>query len=126
MNRSYSQTYSHIDLDERRKIERWRSAKVSIDVIAEKLGRHRSTIFRELKRNKYEDTDMPSWDGYYCLTANDKAQRRRYNLSKLKRHPGLRDAIVERLQRRMVARTDCRSIETRTRSRTASASSCLS
>lgn len=44
-------TYSHIDLDERRKIARWRMAGLSVDVIAEKLGRHRSTIFRELKRN---------------------------------------------------------------------------
>lgn len=43
-------TYAHIDLDERRKIARWRTAKLSVDVIAEKLGRHRSTIFRELKR----------------------------------------------------------------------------
>ena len=46
-------TYSHIDLVERRKIDRWRSAKLSVDVIAEKLGRHRSTIFRELKRNQF-------------------------------------------------------------------------
>ncbi len=41
-------TYSHIDLDERRRIARWRTAKLSVDVITEKLGRHRSTIFREL------------------------------------------------------------------------------
>ncbi|RWD96669.1 MAG: hypothetical protein EOS76_38285, partial [Mesorhizobium sp.] len=33
-------TYSQIDLDERRKIERWRQAGVSVDAIAEKLGRH--------------------------------------------------------------------------------------
>ncbi len=38
-------TYAHIDLDERRRIARWRTAKLSVDVIAEKLGRHRSTIF---------------------------------------------------------------------------------
>ncbi len=37
-------TYSQIDLDERRKIERWRQAGVGVDMIAEKLGRHRSTI----------------------------------------------------------------------------------
>ena len=41
-------TYSQIDMDERRKIARWRMAGISVDVIAEKLGRHRSTIFREL------------------------------------------------------------------------------
>jgi hypothetical protein len=68
----YSQknrTYSQIDLDERRKIERWHAAKISVDVIAEKLGRHRSTIFRELKRNKFADPEMRQLDGYYCLSA---------------------------------------------------------
>jgi transposase, IS30 family len=38
-------TYSHIDMGERRKIERWHAAKISVDEIADKLGRHRSTIF---------------------------------------------------------------------------------
>ena len=37
-------TYSHIDLNERRRIARWRHAGLRIDIIAEKLGRHRSTI----------------------------------------------------------------------------------
>ena len=46
-------TYSHLSDEERRKLEQWRHAKVSPDVIAEKLGRHRSTIFRELKRNRF-------------------------------------------------------------------------
>ena len=33
-------TYSQIDWDERRKIERWRQAGVNVEAIAEKLGRH--------------------------------------------------------------------------------------
>ncbi len=37
-------TYSQIDMDERRKIARWRTAGISVDVIAEKLHRHRSTF----------------------------------------------------------------------------------
>ncbi len=36
-------TYSQIDMDERRRIARWRAAGLSATVIAEKLGRHRST-----------------------------------------------------------------------------------
>ncbi|WP_141105592.1 MULTISPECIES: helix-turn-helix domain-containing protein, partial [unclassified Rhizobium] len=32
-------TYSHIDLDERRKIARWRMTGLSVESIAEKLGR---------------------------------------------------------------------------------------
>lgn len=48
-------TYSQIDIDERPRIARWRAAGLSATVIAEKLGRQRSTIFHELKRNAFED-----------------------------------------------------------------------
>ncbi|WP_371929604.1 helix-turn-helix domain-containing protein [Phyllobacterium sp. 21LDTY02-6] len=67
-------TYSQIDMDERRKIARWRTAGVNVDIIAEKLGRHRSTIFRELKRNRFIDAQIPDLNGYYCVTANDMAR----------------------------------------------------
>jgi transposase, IS30 family len=90
--------YSHIDMDERRKIERWHAAKISVDEIANKLGRHRSTIFRELKRNQFDDVEMPKLCGYYCVTAEQQATRRRYNLRKLIRLPKLRDAIIERIK----------------------------
>jgi IS30 family transposase len=66
-------TYSHIDLDERRKIARWRMADLSVGIIAEKLGRHRSTIFREIKRNTFVDKVVPDINGYYCVTAHDMA-----------------------------------------------------
>src|SRR5690606_5910136 len=92
-------TYSQIDLDERRKIERWRHAGVSVEIIAEKLGRHRSTIFRELKRNAFEDAEMPELGGYFCVAANGKAKERRSRHRKLERHPTLRQSIIERLRR---------------------------
>ncbi|MGO6855847.1 helix-turn-helix domain-containing protein, partial [Rhizobium beringeri] len=76
-------TYSHIDLDERRKIARWRTAGISVEIIAEKLGRHRSTIFRELKRNTFVDKLIPDLNGYYCVTAHDMACERRAKLRKL-------------------------------------------
>jgi len=62
-------TYSHIDLDERRRIARWRAAGLSVEVIAEKLGRHRSTIYREIKRNTFRDRALPDYDGYYSTVA---------------------------------------------------------
>ena len=37
---------------------------LSVDVIAEKLGRHRSTIFRQLRRNTFIDKEWPELDGY--------------------------------------------------------------
>lgn len=91
-------TYSHINLDERRKIERWHHAGVAVDVIAEKLGRHRSTIFREIARNKFEDREMPDLTGYFCVAANSKAEDRRSRHRKLVRHPTLRASIIERIK----------------------------
>ncbi|RZS76903.1 homeodomain-containing protein [Phyllobacterium myrsinacearum] len=91
-------TYSQITLDERRKIERWRAAKISVDIIAEKLGRHRSTISSELKRNTFDDPEMRELTGYYGLVADTKSKDRRYNLRKLMRRPLLREAIIERIR----------------------------
>lgn len=91
-------TYSQLDLDERRKIERWRQAGASVEVIAEKLGRHRSTIFRELRRNRFEDAEMPELGGYFCLTAHGVAKERRSRHRKLMRHPKLRASIIERIK----------------------------
>ena len=90
-------TYSQIDMDERRKIARWRTAGISVDVIAEKLGRHRSTIFRELRRNAFTDSQMPKLNGYYCVTANDMARDRRAKLRKLARFSHLRQSVIERI-----------------------------
>lgn len=51
--------HSHLSLSERRKIERWRRMKLSPDEMAQRLGRHRSTIFRELSRNHFHDSEVP-------------------------------------------------------------------
>ncbi len=98
MLNSIHPTYSHLGIEERRKIERWRAAKISVDVIAEKLGRHRSTIFRELKRNAFEDRELPDLNGYYSMTANQLAQDRRYRQRKLVRLPRLSQMIIERIR----------------------------
>lgn len=42
--------YNHLNLDERRKIYFWREEKVSINKIAKRLGRNRSTIFKEIRK----------------------------------------------------------------------------
>lgn len=91
-------TYSHIDLDERRKIARWRTAGLSVEVIAEKLGRHRSTIFRELKRNMFVDKVVPDLSGYYCVTAHDMACERRAKLRKLVRFSNVRQSVIDRMK----------------------------
>ncbi len=90
-------TYSHIDLDERRKIARWRMTNISVETIAEKLGRHRSTIFRELKRNQFNDDEIKDLTGYYCTVADQKARERRWRQRKLIRFAHLRQSVVDRI-----------------------------
>ena len=71
-------TYTQLSITERRKIERWRHAKVPVNEVARVLKRCRSTIFRELKRNHFSDECMPKCDGYYGATAHlMQADRRR-------------------------------------------------
>ncbi len=83
-------TYSHIDMDERRKIARWRMAGLTVGIIAEKLGRHRSTIFREIRRNMFINEVVPDVNGYYCVTAHEIARARRAKLGKLVRFSRIR------------------------------------
>lgn len=66
-------------------------------MIAEKLGRHRSTIFRELSRNAFDDVQMPELSGYYCVTANEMARERRAKLRKLARFAHVRRSVIERI-----------------------------
>jgi len=89
--------YSHMDIDERRRIARWRTVGLSVEVIAEKLGRHRSTVFREIKRNTFVDKDCPDLSGYYCVTAHGMACDRRAKLRKLARFSHVRQSVVDRI-----------------------------
>ena len=63
-------TYTQLNIMERRRIERWRHAKVPVDEMARILKRCRSTIFRELRRNHFSDESMPKHGGYYGATAH--------------------------------------------------------
>lgn len=93
-----SLAYSQLNLDERRLLDRMPHKRISVAEIAVALGRHRSTIYRELKRNQFADREMPELDGYYCLTAQDKARNQRARHTKLIRHVELRDAVIDRLK----------------------------
>ena len=70
-------SYVHLSPDERRRLIRMREAKVSVAEIAAVLGRHRSTIHREIARNWWHDAEVPQAEGYWPLTAQDLAARRR-------------------------------------------------
>ena len=91
-------SYVHLCLEERRRIHRLREAKVPIAEIAAALGRHRSTIHREIARNWWHDVEVPQVEGYWPLTAQDLATRRRGARAKLERYPELRDAVIDQLR----------------------------
>lgn len=66
--------YSQFTLVDRRRLHHLIERKVPINEIARQLGRHRSTIYREIKRNTFSDRALPDYDGYYSAVANDIAK----------------------------------------------------
>jgi IS30 family transposase len=86
--------YKQLNLEERRKIGTWRAAKISVDVIVERLGRNISTVFRELRRTYFKDVDMLKVVGYFGVVASMRALSRRQKDCKLMRHSELRELII--------------------------------
>jgi IS30 family transposase len=89
--------YTHLSLDERRELFRLRSAKIPMRVIAQRLNRHPSTLYREIKRNWFQDEE-PLYRGYFHVAAHAMAHGQRARLGKLARQPALAAYVVERLQ----------------------------
>src|SRR4051794_41197146 len=92
-----ARTYRQLDLDARRTLFRLTEARRPIGGIAERLGRHPSTIYRELGRNRFRDGDR-GFCGYFPLNARDLARRRRRRRRKLAADEGLRAHVTERLK----------------------------
>ena len=59
--------YRHFTLEERRTLFRLLNAKLPIKEIAGQLGRHRSTICREIARNKFRE--VKQYRGY-CVSCD--------------------------------------------------------
>lgn len=92
-----SSTHVHLGLDERRRLLRMREAKVPATRIATALGCLRSTIHREIVRNRWRDAEVPRAEGHWPLTAQDLAVRRRSANTRPERHAELRVAVMDRL-----------------------------
>ena len=84
-----------LSFDERARIEAMRVAGVSVDETARRLGRHRSTVYRELNRGC-------AHRGYGALAAQAAARVRavRPKTPKLVADRGLAAAVAERLAMR--------------------------
>src|SRR4051795_9216655 len=91
-----ARTYRHLDLDQRRTLFRLVEARTPVGEIAARLGRHPSTIYRELGRNRFRDGGR-GFCGSFPLNARDLARRRRQRRRKLAADPTLREHVVERL-----------------------------
>jgi IS30 family transposase len=86
---------SHLTLEEREVIAHMRRAGKMQTQIAERLGRSKSTISRELRRNR-------SRNGYWAVAGQGKAERRRSErpwIAKMQR-PEVRRYVQERLRQR--------------------------
>ena len=57
--------HTELNLRERRTIEDMLNAKMSVGEIAAEIGRHKSTVYCEIKRNYYNDEEIPYLTGYY-------------------------------------------------------------
>lgn len=90
--------YRQLSEDDRRRIDRLLGQRHSVGEIARIVGRHRSTVYREIRRNRFVDHQWPDLNGYYYATAGKLARGRRARLARLVRHEGLRLAVVERLK----------------------------
>ena len=51
--------HTELDLRERRAIEDMLNAKMPVSKIATEIGRHRSTVYREIKRTYFIDDELP-------------------------------------------------------------------
>ncbi|WP_416374690.1 IS30 family transposase [Marinovum sp.] len=90
--------HTELELRERHQIEDMQYAKVPVSKIATEFGRHRSTIYREIKRISCVDQELPDLDGYYGMNAQRFASARRARRRKLIRLPKLRAAVIDRLK----------------------------
>lgn len=60
-----SRCYQQLTLVDRRRLHHLVERKVPINEMARQLGRHRSTIYREIRRNTYHDRELPEYSGYF-------------------------------------------------------------
>ncbi len=95
---------AHVELDlrERRIIQKLSDQGVRVAEIALEVGRHRSAIYRELKRNRCRFEDEPELNGCHCSIAHGFAADRRRRRTKLLRDPALADGRHRSARRRMV------------------------
>lgn len=74
-------SFTQLTMDERRIVSQMLQAKARLAQIASILGRHRSTVHREIKRNWWHDKEVPQADGYWHMTAQTLYEQRRRHIA---------------------------------------------
>ena len=91
--------YKQRSFHERRRIEDWWLAKVPVAEMVRVLKRHKSTIFREIKRNFWADEVFPKkYAGYVGMAAQKRTHKRRSKQRKLLQHPDLCKKVIARIK----------------------------
>ncbi|MEM9577926.1 MAG: helix-turn-helix domain-containing protein [Pseudomonadota bacterium] len=90
--------HTELDLRERRVIEDMLQANVPVSKIAAETGRHRSTVYREIKRNYFTDSKLPYLNGYYGMNAQKHVSDRRARRRKIIRPEVLCSHVVAQLK----------------------------
>ncbi|MFN3278459.1 MAG: transposase, partial [Paracoccus hibiscisoli] len=85
---------SHLTLSERRIVAGMLQRKISVAQIAVQLGRNRSTIHRGIRRNFWNDPEVPMATGYWHMNAQHLSAGRRKRRAKLLRDDDLREAVM--------------------------------
>lgn len=86
--------YTHLSSSDRRRFYTFLEMKLSIADIAKKLDKHRSTLYRELERNKESEGYLP---GVAQLKTDERAQQKRPN--KIEKDGYLQDYVVRSLKK---------------------------
>lgn len=85
--------YSRLTLKERIEIEKLLALNLSCPAIALRLGRHKTSIYREIK--KYQKKTYQSWEAN--LNSYNRCINRKYGKSKIKLNPELQNYIHDKL-----------------------------
>ena len=86
--------YTHLSSSDRRRFYTFLEMKLSMTDIAKRLGKDRSTLYRELGRNKEPEGYLP---GTAQLKAEERAKQKR--LSKIGKDGYLRDYVIRSLKK---------------------------
>lgn len=91
-------SYTHLTKDERQTIFKLLDRKIPLTQIARRLGRHHSTLYREIRRNYFHDREYPQWSGWFPWNAAESARKRRFKHRKLERDRELRVHVIQKLE----------------------------